>query len=1074
MTYPQELYADVLTLLRSDTDMLASYRQLGRLLDRMLKERTSEDTIVYHGNSPRIFALCQRHGIGHQALCVLRNNIQRVSRNAYHPQPIDLLFDAKALCQAIEAFYQAPPPQALAELLPNHWRQWESETTETGQHMRFTVSQWDECQIQGYDERGEERTVAYSHEWSLARQLYPLATLNLLDITIDDDGLLHPQFIILEPDYLVDITSVCLCYKESGTTPLHYLISKFQPKEDTPAIQLGNVANQFLDDAVRSNDDFLQSMQKSFRDYPLTYCTLEGIDENFFRQCRQHHRNILHTVRHLFPQAGIDVERDGVMLEPTFICPQLGLQGRMDLLTSDCRAIVELKSGKRDEFHNTFRMEHAWQMALYKEVLHYCLGKPRSEVRTLLLYSRYPELYDIRLGRQAIVEALNARNGIVHIDCQLRLRPHEFLMSLNETDFNPLGSNSKLYKDYIRPNIDGFLHTLHTASPLTFDYFSTMLSFLQREQFHAKVGDDRPDSDRGFAQAWLSDIETKLIHGNIMVQLSLQPVVNDEGMMTHILARFDSDNQGQPNFREGDSVVLYEHNSEADLLSNHQSLRCQIEVFAPDNLLLRLPFPQRDTSFVHSTSHYAIEPSHSDNLFHTQYRGLFGLLTCDDATRNLFLAQWSPSPDGTDYQLLIGPPGSGKTSQTLRHMVWEELEQTDHTLLLMAYTNRAVDEICQMLSSLPGKPAFLRIGQEATCAPDFRPHLLYNYISSCLNRQQLLAAINPVRIVCGTVASLCGSHNLFRLKQFATAYLDEASQVLEPQLLPLLPQLHRFVLIGDHKQLPAVVMQPESASRVSSPALCDIGLTDCRHSLFERLHTLIRQRGYTGIEQMLTHQGRMHVDINNYVSHAYYADQLSIVPLPHQQQPLPWTVNGLSDPLMSRLATQHMVAFDVSNLHPSINNKTNESEAKFCALLVASLHQLYLRSHLPWQPRTGIGIIVPFRGQITLVRHHLHQLSIPQADEITIDTVERYQGSQRDVILFSTVVRQPYQVAMLSAPVESDGQRIDRKLNVAITRARHQFLLIGNLSLLRLSTDYSRLINYCEKGTTVNSPLKED
>lgn len=1089
MTYAEELYADIRLLLSSEAAMSERYHLLGRLLDRMLKERTQADQVEYAGLLPRIYALSQRHGLSQQPLCVLHTNVVRTGRGEFSPEETDLLYDAKALCQAVAAFYAAPVPTDIARLLPEQWRAWTSATAYSDQRIRLVVQDWDDHHLYGYDASDTTQTllrVAHGEEWQLSRQLYPHATLNLLDITTDTDGVLHPRLLVLEPDYLVDITAICQCLKESGPSPYYYLMDKFLPREDTLAIQLGNVANQFLDDAVNGHEPFLASMQKSFRDYPLKYCTLDGVDEDFFRQCRQHHQNIRTAVGQYFREAGIDVERGGIQLEPSFICEALGLQGRMDLLTEDLGNIVELKSGRQDDYHGTFRLDHALQMALYKEVLHYSLGRSRREVKTLLLYSRYPHLHDIRLGQSHIVQAMVLRNGIVHIDRLLRTDSHRFLRSLGEADFNPLSSQGKLYVQYIRPRVLEFLHTIQAASPLAYDYFCTMVSFVGREQFLAKMGDDRPDSDRGFAQAWLCDTETKRLHGNILTNLRLHPIVNEEGLMTHLECYLQAD-LTTPNFREGDSVVLYERNGEGDLLTNHQSLRCYVEVLQPDCLVLRLGYPQRPNGFLHPDSRYAIEPSHSDSLFAAQYRGLYALLRCPAERRDLLLGQRPPtvlSPQplrlpianaevrdivsaalrARDYYLLVGPPGSGKTSVALRSMVMELMaDPSGGDLLLMAYTNRAVDEICQMLESIDPAPAYLRLGQELSCAPAFRPRLLRNAIAHCHNRGEILRSVSPVRIFCGTVASLGGSSELFRLKTFRTAILDEASQVLEPQLLPLLTQpeaIGRLIMIGDHKQLPAVVVQHSEQSRVGSEALRRIGLTDCRNSLFERIHLLVLQQGNTQFCNMLSHQGRMHADISRFVSHSYYGDQLGIVPLPHQQAPLPWRLFDSDDAVQRLVAVRRMAAVNVVPDRRLPNNKVNAAEASQVAQLVVALCRLHELNHLPWQPRTGIGIIVPFRGQIAVVRQALEAARVPDWQQIAVDTVERYQGSQREVIIFSTVVSQPYQMQILSIPVEADGQPIDRKLNVAVTRARQQFFLVGNLRLLQQADDYRRMIQY--------------
>ena len=1070
-----------------------------RIFDRMLKERTQEDKVEYFGLIPRIYALCQRYAIPHQPLCVLYSNIIRCNKGEFQPEHTDFLYDLKALCQAIKAFYAEPLPSDIEAELPQQWRKRVVEDNRSSiVNIRFTVKSWDEEFVYGYDilDAQTERKVQYGKEWQLSRLLYPLATLNLLDTTEDAEGVLHPRLFILEPDYLIDITAVCQCLRGDVVSPMFYLMDKFMPREETLAIQLGNAANQFLDDAVSLDGaSFLDSMQKNFRDYPLRYCTLDGVDEDFFAQCRIQHDNIQSVVHTLFPQVGIDVEHDGVQLEPSFISDVLGLQGRMDLLSDDLAKIVELKSGKQDEYHHTFKLEHAVQMALYKEILHYNLGRSRSDVKTLLLYSRYPYLHDIRLGQDYIVMAMNLRNGIVHIDRLLRTDPDTFLHILREEDFNPQGSQSRLYQNYVRPRIQSFLNTLNSASPLEYDYFCTMVAFVQREQTLAKMGDDRPDSDRGFAQAWLCDTENKRLRGNIITNLRLHPVIDEQGLLTHLhaivdLSELSEEQCSAKNFREGDSVILYERNSEHDRMTNHQTVRCYIEELHPEKIRLRLGHPQRGTSFLHAESHYAIEPAHSDALFSTLYRGLYALLSSPLPRRNLLLGLRKPERDTSidinisidnkevedivrkaiqckDYYLLIGPPGSGKTNIALRSMVEEMLARdTDSRLLLMAYTNRAVDEICQMLEQITPLPQYLRIGQELTCAPAFRHRLIRNSIADLHNRKEILQHTHSVRIFCGTIASLSGCPELLQLYPIHTAIIDEASQVLEPQLMPLLcavrhdgkPAIERWIMIGDHKQLPAVVSQRPERSATISTRLQAIGLLNCRESLFERLHRHLSSPYLS----MLTRQGRMHSSISRFVCEYYYGGRLGIVPLPHQTEPQCWKNYDSTDEMQSVIATRRMAYFNIVPDGHDANNKTNSRETESVGQIVWYLHQLTIRNKQTWNPARQVGIIVPFRSQIAMVKSALQRLSIPMAEDITIDTVERYQGSQRDAIIFSTVIRQSYQLQILSNPVETDGQQVDRKLNVAITRARRQFFLVGNVALLRQATDYARLISYMD------------
>ena len=95
-----------------------------------------------------------------------------------------------------------------------------------------------------------------------------------------------------------------------------------------------------------------------------------------------------------------------------------------------------------------------------------------------------------------------------------------------------------------------------------------------------------------------------------------------------------------------------------------------------------------------------------------------------------------------------------------------------------------------------------------------------------------------------------------------------------------------------------------------------------------------------------------------------------------------------------------------------------------------------------------------------MIRREAEAYGMPQLADVCIDTVERYQGSQRDVIIYSTTVRHLSQLDFLTAnSFEEDGQIIDRKLNVAITRARKQLYIVGNEHILRHDGLYASLID---------------
>lgn len=142
----------------------------------------------------------------------------------------------------------------------------------------------------------------------------------------------------------------------------------------------------------------------------------------------------------------------------------------------------------------------------------------------------------------------------------------------------------------------------------------------------------------------------------------------------------------------------------------------------------------------------------------------------------------------------------------------------------------------------------------------------------------------------------------------------------------------------------------------------------------------------------------------------------------------------------------------------------NTPEASAVADIVEAICSLHLKNGIPdFEPTKQIGIIVPFRSQIAAIRNSLREHGIADADTITIDTVECYQGSRRDYILYSTTISEPYQVNIISNLQEIDGVAVDRKLNVALTRARKQLFIFGNPRILKQSSLYAELISYCER-----------
>ncbi|MBM6992580.1 MAG: DNA helicase, partial [Prevotella sp.] len=212
----------------------------------------------------------------------------------------------------------------------------------------------------------------------------------------------------------------------------------------------------------------------------------------------------------------------------------------------------------------------------------------------------------------------------------------------------------------------------------------------------------------------------------------------------------------------------------------------------------------------------------------------------------------------------------------------------------------------------------------------------------------------------------------------------------------------------------------------------------------------------------LQRQGRMHPDIAEFPNREFYfAERLLPVPLSHQQETsLDYTLP--SEDATDDLLKHHRLLFFASEScrQPEVSDKVNASEARIVADLLRRIRRFYGDR---FDADKTVGVIVPYRNQIAMIRREVELLGLPELEGVSIDTVERYQGSQRDVIIYSFTIQQRYQLDFLTAnSFEENGHLIDRKLNVALTRARRQIILTGHPETLSHSPVFNKLMKFID------------
>ena len=1045
------------------------------------------DTRQAYGNLfSQVDYLCKRHNIKISDVV----DIQSMRRHSNSSKPItpeQLLYDVRALCIFISAVFDEDIPGSIVGMVPQTTSEklakQEEAKRERYPYARCIVDNVENTSFTATtDDLGDGRAVmvdlSAEHLRYLQGILRPGMQLNLLDSRSskgDKEGIhyLQPSLIIIEPDFLIDISTIASCFKNYGQSPLNYIVKRLGPPVNTQPILLGNLASAVLDDAINAPETTTNdTIRHNFRDKAMGFSTCEPFSPStFVDDARRQAENIRAAIDVLKNDSVAPLDTDKALLEPSFICEQLGIMGRVDLMSMDKRVLVEQKSGKnwnietgKKEKHGVQLEENYVQMLLYYGVLQYNFQLGNNKVNMHLLYSKYPP-----------------EQGLVSMRGFETVLPLLTPQQLNENK-----CNDALYIRYQLPQLQCLLDPLHSLSPLEKDYFCRMMTFVFREQRVARLGLQEGIGSSA-ADLWNMPLAEKRETGNIYINLTITKKEKSEPYRGYDLITLAVPDQGDdflPNFRRGDGVYLYEYQGEPDVRrsilfkgSLKEITSTEITIALTDgqqnpNILLAQPSPNIN----HPSPQYAVEHAPGDLSQRAKIHSLHSFITSPKPFRDLLLAQREPcsvccdaiaapqtSTDditaralsAQDYFLLVGPPGTGKTSRALRSLVEGELAASPETeLLLMSYTNRAVDEICAMLTDAGIN--YLRIGSPYRCDPRFHDRLFANAVGENATLAGMKQLLTETRVIVGTTTTMSSQEELFRLKHFTLAIIDEASQILEPDIVGLLSQLHihhqsstaRFILIGDHKQLPAVVQQSINDSRVEEQSLQDICLDNCRNSLFERLLRIERRAGREQFIGILHKQGRMHPDIAAFPCRMFYArEDIVPVPLEHQSEP--------SDP-HKRLI--YIPSDDCRE--PGRSDKVNVSEA---AIVRDQLKRIYEEHREDFSPQQTVGVIVPYRNQIAVIRREIETLGIPPLEQISIDTVERYQGSQRDVIIYSFTIQNPYQLDFLTANCfEEDGMTIDRKLNVALTRARNQLIITGNRRVICRNPIFKQLIDSME------------
>ncbi|XP_061491165.1 DNA replication ATP-dependent helicase/nuclease DNA2 [Rhineura floridana] len=751
-------------------------------------------------------------------------------------------------------------------------------------------------------------------------------------------------------------------------------------------------------------------------------------------------------------------------VEENIWCPRFGLKGKIDVtagVTINRRSRtqskimpLELKSGKESN-----SIEHRSQVVLYSLL---CQGRRVDPEAGFLLYLKTGNMFPVPGNRMDRRELIKLRNELafylLHTTCksdigkeltQLASLP-PLITDSQACSYCSQKVNCALYSraveqqqgSLIPPDVVAAVEneTQH-LKPSHLAYFHLWYLMLTLESQHK-------DGKKGFRNIWMISAAEREKHGDCignMIRMECVQEVSD-GLYLHWFQR-TNDSMPVTTLMVGDRVVVSGEDSTLLGLStgyvqevNRSKISCLLDrnlSHLPKDTIFRLDHEEGDFGIDAPLGNLSKLMQNSPagerlrNLIidfqKPQFiRHLSSVLPSEakETVANILKGLNKPQKQAMkqvllskDYTLVVGMPGTGKTT-TICALV-RILYACGFSVLLTSFTHTAVDNILLKLAKF--KVGFLRLGRPQKVHPAIQKFTEEEICrSECIKTVADLEELyNSQPVVATTCMGI--NHPIFTRKRFDFCIVDEASQISQPVCLGPLFYSLRFVLVGDHQQLPPLVQNAEAR---------DLGMGE---SLFKRL-----EQNKNAVVQ-LTVQYRMNSKIMSLSNKLVYDGKLecgservsqAVVDLPNlkelkleRQYSETWIKETLdpNNPVCF-LNTEKVPAPE----HTEKGGVSNMTEARLVLFLTSMFIKAGCRA-------SNIGVISPYRHQLKIITDLMTSSCIKNVE---VNTVDKYQGRDKGIIIVSFVRNNP------------DGNLGEllkdwRRLNVAVTRAKHKLIMLG-------------------------------
>ncbi|KAK5640049.1 hypothetical protein RI129_010860 [Pyrocoelia pectoralis] len=400
------------------------------------------------------------------------------------------------------------------------------------------------------------------------------------------------------------------------------------------------------------------------------------------------------------------------------------------------------------------------------------------------------------------------------------------------------------------------------------------------------------------------------------------------------------------------------------------------------------------------------------------------------------------SLSSNDYLLINGMPGTGKTD-TIVSLI-KLLTDLNKSVLVTSHTHSAVDNVCVRL--LACGVSILRLGSSAKIHSKLKSYSEEALTKGCHTPEQLEKVYNSPSVL--AVTCLGSGHPILRKRMMDVCVVDESTQVLQCSVFRALYSARKFILIGDPDQLPPIVRNQEAING---------GLSE---SLFERLNTpsatvTLRlnyrmNKPITDMANSLTYNGQLLTGNEEVANATLLLPNFENFMQTYKEQD--WILKTLDQSLSASIRILDTgPVWKRRNTETSIITEESRCTNLFEIAILKTLVDALLEGGIS---NEAIGIIAPYRAQVS-------KLLISFKDcNIEISTVDQFQGRDKEIIFYSCTRSS----CQRNSDVQSEILDDQRRLTVAVTRAKCKFIMIGDLDTIRQYKPFEKLLNSLDQS----------